>query len=692
MKAGLRSIWLCGFLLISISLYATQLLPSLREEVELTQDRDGDASSPGPSVTIFSSPRPFFGVVGDRQLLAVRSWLALSPEVQVVLFAQNASMRSPIRNLGSRVSIETAIDFTFLDTPFFHAMVARARASGSSISVLIDSETLLLPSFISALHYVYTLDHNWLFVAKPRHLSHLKFHLDNLGRQWVWTTGQKITTEKLEEFLVHNWQESNYSGRWLWAWNTGNLPLHAGVLPSFLYGKGYYNEWLMHEALSTELRFVFDGTDVASAFYPENFGSEHSQSPIDSEVVPHNRQWESEANAYLAAAYGSFYSNMSKVSYNMPKLIRCGAQFMISNASMCIPSVHQKPPFLKANRMLGIWKDTFVSLQSKGKGYISCIEKCNSASSQLDVSTIQKPESKLSVPSLPFSLKELLETVADDEKTVVLAVAGNNYRDMLMSWVCRLRRISVSNFILCALDDEVYRFSFLQGLPVFKAALSHLDISFDNCHFGTKCFQRVTKVKSRIVLKILRMGYNVLMSDVDVYWFKNPLSYLHAYGPAVLVAQSDEFNETVPINLPRRLNSGFYYVHSDPATILAMEKVVTHASTSAMSEQPSFYDVLCGVGGKNRIGDNKCHEPLTNVTVHFLDRNLFPNGAFQNLWRKKNVTAACMRRGCITLHNNWISGRKKKLQRHIASGLWEYDVVSRLCLQSWQDQKLHSYV
>ncbi|RYR22133.1 hypothetical protein Ahy_B03g067410 isoform A [Arachis hypogaea] len=42
-----------------------------------------------------------------------------------------------------------------------------------------------------------------------------------------------------------------------------------------------------------------------------------------------------------------------------------------------------------------------------------------------------------------------------------------------------------------------------------------------------------------------------------------------------------------PVNLPRRLNSGFYYAHSDGQTIAAMEKVVRHAQTS------SFYDMLC---------------------------------------------------------------------------------------------------
>lgn len=51
-------------------------------------------------------------------------------------------------------------------------------------------------------------------------------------------------------------------------------------------------------------------------------------------------------------------------------------------------------------------------------------------------------------------------------------------------------------------------------------------------------------MKSRLVLKILKLGYNVLLSDVDVYWFKNPLPLLSSFGPATLAAQSDEYNQT----------------------------------------------------------------------------------------------------------------------------------------------------
>lgn len=32
-------------------------------------------------------------------------------------------------------------------------------------------------------------------------------------------------------------------------------------------------------------------------------------------------------------------------------------------------------------------------------------------------------------------------------------------------------------------------------------------------------------MKSRLVLQILMLGYKVFLSDVDVYWFEDPLAY-----------------------------------------------------------------------------------------------------------------------------------------------------------------------
>ena len=61
---------------------------------------------------MFSAPRPFSGSVGVRQSVAVRSWLALSPEIRVVLFSRDPSVVSFAGGFGSRVVVDPNIDFT----------------------------------------------------------------------------------------------------------------------------------------------------------------------------------------------------------------------------------------------------------------------------------------------------------------------------------------------------------------------------------------------------------------------------------------------------------------------------------------------------------------------------------------------------------------------------------------------------
>lgn len=111
-------------------------------------------------------------------------------------------------------------------------------------------------------------------------------------------------------------------------------------------------------------------------------------------------------------------------------------------------------------------------------------------------------------------------------------------------------------------------------------------------------------------------------------------------------------------------------------------KIVKHALSSELSEQPSFYITMCGEDGEFRVGDDKCVEPETNVTAIFLDRRWYPNGASGGHWQNlKHVRSSCEQQGCRVLHNNWIAGRERKLQRQLAAGLWDYDDTTRLCVQ-----------
>ncbi|XP_037474285.1 beta-arabinofuranosyltransferase RAY1-like [Triticum dicoccoides] len=624
---------------------STALLPRPAEQDASSSSSSPSSSSPPHCSTPDGSPA--------RQELAVRSWLALPWDVTVVLLGSHPSTLALAGRLGRRVTVEAAVDSSFTGTPFFHSMIARAQAAADSdICVLVDAEVVLLPEAVTLLTDLSRIDRDWLLVSMSRNVSSFPYNLAH--------------SAMLEEIQAGKWAADGSDRGLVLAWNNPGRPLLAGVVPSFLYGRGAHSWWLAHEVLSSETRLVFDASSLVLGLYPEDFTAKRGAGLSSSGRLP-DGSWESGVNRHLASVYGSYCHRPPGGHHHsfsmLYEVVKHSEDYMLSKV--------EEPSF--SNFVIGREQNTHEGFGKPWNKENSCL------SDHLPSYSSENPEAA----DAPYSLEMLLQFVTDENRSVVLGVAGASYRDMLMSWVCRLRHLRVTNFVVCALDQETYEFAVLQGLPVFRDPTSPKNVSFDDCHFGTQCFKRVTKVKSRIVLEIIRLGYNVLLSDVDVYWFRNPVKFLYSLGPATFAAQSDEFNETGPINMPRRLNSGFYYARSDSATITTMDMVVKHAAKSNSSEQPSFYDVLCGKGGVNRLGDDRCLEPSTNLTVVFLDRDKFPNGAYKGLWERHDLRLACRNLGCFIIHNNWVNGRKKKLWRQTASGLWDYDPSSRMCLQSW---------
>ncbi|KAH7276596.1 hypothetical protein KP509_39G013600 [Ceratopteris richardii] len=590
-----------------------------------------------------------------------------------------------------------------------------------------------MEDFMDTIKHVHKLQYSWLLVATAKSLQLMPFKMHIRDGFWVNEHNQSVKSLEVQAYANQFGVWKGCNSRYLWAWSTEHVPLHVGVTPSFVYGHGFHDEWLLNEALSSGIRFVFDASDAISAFYLTRESNSYGEVGDAASLYARKNIWERDNNAHLAALYGSFYFRPVDFVNMPPKLISCVNhglkvfQFIYPQSDMNpaiesreIPSI--EGPHLSEMIKLSIKfqstnksfstsfrrfsrqkrstryicpteiEKSFMGFKSLKKKLISGNLKvqcdCNNVFQEaIDCKSSNMkwlPKIRLdrsSYESASFSLESLLALVSDENKIIVLSVVGYNYKDMLMSWVCRLRKLQISSYVIGAIDKQLYEFGILQGLPVFMVGKS-MDVSFNDCHFGTECFKKVTKMKSRVVLQVLKLGYRVLFSDVDVYWFKNPIDYLMSFGPGTLVAQSDEWHIKGAPNKPRHLNSGFYFVWPDSSTIAAFEAIVMHASLSNMSEQPSFYDVLCGISGVHRVGATQCLDLVTNVTTHFLDRELFPNGAYKELWEKKNVSDACILQGCYVLHNNWVSGRQRKLNRQIASGLWDYDVKNRICMRS----------
>lgn len=106
-----------------------------------------------------------------------------------------------------------------------------------------------------------------------------------------------------------------------------------------------------------------------------------------------------------------------------------------------------------------------------------------------------------------------------------------------------------------------------------------------------------------------------------------------------------------------------------------LSRILEHAASSQLSEQPSFYDVLCGEHGEYRLDNKTCFNG--DLYTHFLDPRVFRNGANWTYWVQNRADEGAP--AAAILHNNWIKGLAAKQERLEAAGLAYFDPELEIC-------------
>jgi len=311
-----------------------------------------------------------------------------------------------------------------------------------------------------------------------------------------------------------------------------------------------------------------------------------------------------------------------------------------------------------------------------------------------------------------YTLKQQVKKRATDSGFVLLVAVNYGYREMLMNFLCNLERVGGrDHVVVAALDQMMYEWGLREGLPVFLAGTAQTESSSPASDtseagvYGGNVFKSVTKSKSRVVLEVLKAGYSVVWTDVDITWFVNPLDALEGFmknhsGIAIQTNAPYLHNPSKPTKPHesvgvigktddpagfRRLNSGLYVAPNNPLVISAFEEIVAHAAQSKLSEQPSFDHILCAQETSER-GYNSCfYRPSSSNTttagngfhVEMLDRFRFPNGAVMVGEENDNIYEIGREqynklagKEVYAAHNNWIKEETSKKKRQETRGWW----------------------
>ena len=120
---------------------------------------------------------------------------------------------------------------------------------------------------------------------------------------------------------------------------------------------------------------------------------------------------------------------------------------------------------------------------------------------------------------------------------------------------------------------------------------------------GTNEFKEKVRIKQKIVTAAVILGFKVLLTDVDVVFFKNPTHHLPTDYD--LVIQDDMQKMKIPINLKMKklssLNSGFMLVSPSYAGVTMMQNTLNILMTKSVRQQPALNVVIRQMLLKNSL-------------------------------------------------------------------------------------------
>lgn len=285
------------------------------------------------------------------------------------------------------------------------------------------------------------------------------------------------------------------------------------------------------------------------------------------------------------------------------------------------------------------------------------------------------------------------------QKLVIIIAVNYAFRKLALNFVCNLKRLHLSNYLILAMDHAVYQYLAARATNVFfydpsssssinthntahRRLLQHPGIppdvhgNIEGDSFGTAAFLETSRRKSILVLKVLRLGYAVLFSDVDVVWIRNPIPQLLQHNRYDFVLQSDRAHIDSDTALNYNVNSGFYLVRSSQSAITAMQAIIKYSQAIRRSEQKAFNYVLCGAfkdhhaGPGTRIGAEQCNYRKVGATAKLLPLDMFPNGSNDALWQNRSDAFERTFPSVVAVHANYIEGCARKVQRIKTTGYW----------------------
>lgn len=227
---------------------------------------------------------------------------------------------------------------------------------------------------------------------------------------------------------------------------------------------------------------------------------------------------------------------------------------------------------------------------------------------------------------------------------IILTICNFGYVKYTHNLYLSCKKINLeNNIVIVCLDEESLKYFNSNNIDAFMIK-SIFDTPLNNVKYKDKSWKPITAAKIDITYRILKLGYDVIMTDGDIIWKKNPISKLEKYIKNYdMLIQSDNGPGEHNDNPKNKLCTGFMFLKSNKKILDLFDpsKIVLDGNNcNFVKDDQKYLNTL--------LKKSDC-----KIKYNTLNRNEFPNGAY---WYDKSKE---IKDDANIIHFNFVIGKNK---------------------------------
>ena len=230
-----------------------------------------------------------------------------------------------------------------------------------------------------------------------------------------------------------------------------------------------------------------------------------------------------------------------------------------------------------------------------------------------------------------------VKRVAGTSNCVVVTWANDHYRDFATSWVANLKEIGLTNYMVGAMDDALYKYLNDEQIPTWLMGSKTIEKSKIEKDFGwgSKNFHKMGRDKIRLIRDFTKTGIDVLISDIDTAWLRDPVPFFKRYPNADMLVSTDQLKSEINISPEQEK-----YLQSISAGLESSDNKENNPQNNQEGLEFHFCHAAGNIGMMWFRGTDGSKE-LTKTWVEKIEKDddLWDQNAFNDLVREGNSCA-----------------------------------------------------